>query len=196
MLVTQLDLMKPDFAGALEAALIGGARLIQLRENSSEKAGVLQLAQNAKELCDATGAQLLINADAELATQVHASGVHLRESQSVAQAREILGAEYSIGQSVHSLASARRAQNEGADYVVFGSVFPTASHPGSTPAGCEALREVTSAIGIPVFAIGGVSAQNAHGCREAGAHGVAVIRAVWDANDVVAATRALLKAIE
>src|SRR4051812_14906299 len=81
----------------------------------------------------------------------------------------------------------------GADYVVFGSVWETASHPGGGAAGLERLREVCEISPVPVYAIGGVTAERVAACLEAGAHGVAVMRAVWEAEDVESATRELVE---
>ncbi len=191
MLVTQSSLMQPDWHAALEAALVGGARLIQLREKEVSGDQLLQLATSTKQLCDRHNAHLVINREIEIARAVGA-GIHLRESQSVAQARALLGPQCLIGQSVHSLPNARHAQEEGCDYLVFGSVFPTQTHPEGVPAGLEALAKLTHEISIPVLAIGGVTPQNTGQCLAQGTHGVAVIRAVWDAPDISAAVRQLL----
>lgn len=185
MLVTQSARMRPDFLAALEAALRGGARLIQLREKELPDAELLPLARGAQALCEKFGARLLINGRAEIARQIGA-GVHWPEN---AELRFEGGVN---GVSTHSLESARRAAEQGADYLIFGSVFETRTHPGEAPAGLEKLRAVCAAVDIPVFAIGGVTAQNAAACLAAGAHGIAVIGAAWDAPDVEAAVRALI----
>ena len=80
-----------------------------------------------------------------------------------------------LGRSVHSVEAARQAAREGADYLLFGPVFPTASHPGRPATGLAALREVAGAVEVPVLAIGGVDAERARACREAGAAGFAAI---------------------
>lgn len=190
MLVTQSSLMQPNFLDEILAAVEGGARLIQLREKEMEGAELLGLSRQAKEICDAHGARLLINGNGKIAREI-GIGLHLSESNSVAEARRLWGWEYSLGQSVHSREAAQRAEGEGADYFVFGSIFPTASHAGSTPQGLEALRELTRGISIPVFAIGGISSENCLQCLEAGAHGVAVMRAVWQAPNMAQAVQAL-----
>lgn len=186
MIVTLSSLMHPDFSGALSSAIEGGASFIQLREKEMARETLFNLSLMAKTLCESRGAQLLINGSWEIARDTGA-GLHLPEAGSVAETRRALGREYFIGQSVHSLETALYAQSEGADYIVFGSVFPTASHIGSTPVGITALREVTREISIPVFAIGGVSIENCLRCLEAGAYGVAVMRAVWQTPDVAQA---------
>ena len=194
MQVTQNSLMHPDWHTALETALAAGARLVQLREKEASPAQFLQLALRAKALCDRYGAQLVVNGQVEIARETGA-GVHLQESQSVAAARALLGARCPIGQSVHSVAAAQRAQAEGCNYLVFGSVFATATHPGSIPAGLDALEEVTRLTSLPVLAIGGITPENAAVCRKHGAHGVAVIRAVWDAQNIAEAVHQFLTAL-
>jgi thiamine-phosphate pyrophosphorylase len=196
MLVTERTVMHPSTQAALQSALESGARLIQLREKEQTQSEVLRLARDAKALCDKFGAQLLINTSFEIAREVGA-GLHVPESEiaNLAAAREQLGDGVLVGASAHSLETARYAQSEGADYIVFGSVFKTASHVGSTPVGIEALREVCEAMNVPVFAIGGITTQNARDCMNAGAHGVAVIRAVWSTPDVGAAVRDFLESL-
>jgi len=196
MVITDRNLMEPDFESALQAAIRGGARLIQWREKDLPSEGVLPLARAAREICERNGAKLLVNFDFELAQKIYACGVHLPESQSVENARLQLQREYLVGQSVHSIEAAKTAENAGADYLVFGSVFQTDSHKGSTPSGLESLRKVASEVSIPVFAIGGISVSNARSCLDAGAHGVAMIRAIWSAPNVEFATRELLERIK
>ena len=195
MVITDRNLMRPSFSQALTSAVLGGARLLQLREKNLSPSGVLRLAQTAQEICAHSQARLLINSDFEIARKVGAFGTHLRESQSIYGVRKILEPEYSVGQSVHCLEAAFRAEKAGADYLVFGSIFPTQSHPESTPLGLEALREFTSRVSIPVYAVGGITVENARQCLEAGAYGVAAVRAVWDAPDVEIAVRQFTEAL-
>ncbi len=178
MLVTQRARMKPDFASALETALRGGARLIQLREKDLTHEELASLAHLTQTLCMAHGATLLLNNAPHLA-QTLGAGLHLPEN-----APPVAGEFFVRGASCHSLESARRAAEQGADYLIFGSVFETQSHPGAAPAGLKMLREVCASVAVPVFAIGGVTLRNARLCLEAGAQGIAVIGAAWDAPDV------------
>jgi thiamine-phosphate pyrophosphorylase len=196
MLVTQRERMQPDFLLALEAALRGGARLIQLREKELPDDELRALAQRAQNLCEKYGATLLINSAPNIAQKIGA-GLHWPESE-LESGGWRLEANHGLlcGISTHSLQSARRAAEQGADYIVFGSVFETQSHPGAAPAGLERLREVCAAVPIPVFAIGGITAQSAKECFAAGAHGIAVIGAAWDAEDVESAVRALILATD
>jgi len=118
---------------------------------------------------------VIVSSRCDIALAAGAAGVNLPENDiPVAAARTLMG-ERLIGRSVHSLESALHAQNEGADYVIFGPVWASASHPGSTPAGIKALAEVARALRIPVLAIGGVTEERIAECRAAGAAGFAAI---------------------
>jgi thiamine-phosphate diphosphorylase len=96
---------------------------------------------------------------------------------------------------VHDLAAAEAARSEGADYLVVGPVFATTTHPGAAPLGLEAFGRI-AALGLPAIAIGGVTPERVRAVREAGAWGVAAIRALWDAAEPAAAARAMLEALE
>lgn len=189
MLVTSRHQMKPSFERCLENALLGGAALIQLREKNLDNVLFSYLSQMTQRLCRIYGAQLLINGHAEMARKLAADGVHLPEA---VLEQNVLPENSLKGVSVHTVENAKRAAAMGADYLIFGSVFLTASHPDIAPAGLEELRKVTQAVSCPVYAIGGISAINAGSCLEAGAYGVAVMSAVWQAADVRQTVRGLL----
>jgi thiamine-phosphate diphosphorylase len=122
---------------------------------------------------------------------VGAHGVQLGVGDlSTADARIVLGAGW-IGRSVHDVAGARAAIDEGADYLLFGSVFDTDSHPGKAGQGLDLLAEVV-ALGAPVIAIGGVTPERAQSVKDTGAWGVAAIRALWHTTDAYAAAMAML----
>jgi len=197
MLLTDAAAMRPNFDVALLSALRGGARLIQLREKTLSPREVLALAHRAQKLCEVYGAQLLINSRADIARAAHVAGVHLPENDlSPRDIRLTLGEHALCGVSVHSPASARRALEEGADYLIFGPIFPTASHPESSGEGIEKLREIVQMSSRPVFAIGGIEANSARLCIEAGAHGVAVLSAAWREANIEATIKELIAQIE
>lgn len=124
---------------------------------------------------------LFVNDRLDVALAVPAAGVQLgRDSLPVSAARA-LNPLWWIGKSVHDLAEAEAARTEGADYLVVGPVYATASHPGRTPLGLERLHAITAAAeGVPVIAIGGITVETLREVRERGAYGVAAIRAFWD----------------
>jgi thiamine-phosphate diphosphorylase len=163
----------PDAAAGLRA-VERGATLLQLRDPD---ATVRRLEEEAGRLVASSTAPVLVSSRVDVALATGAAGVHLPERDLPAgEARRLLG-ERLIGRSVHSLDAAVEAERQGADYVVFGPVFPTATHPESPGAGLEALRAVAGALAIPVLAIGGIDDARARECLEAGAAGFAAIRA-------------------
>jgi thiamine-phosphate pyrophosphorylase len=124
---------------------------------------------------------VLVRGRADLALAAAAAGVNLPEDDiTVAGARSLLGPDRLVGHSVHSLASASRGVAEGADFVIFGPVFATPTHPGSPGLGLAALGEVVRAVAIPVLAIGGVDGTRGAECLATGAAGYAAIRHFQD----------------
>jgi thiamine-phosphate diphosphorylase len=162
-----------DAAGGLAAAAAHAATIVQLRDPDST---VRRLEDEAVRLVAGSPVPVLVSSRVDLALATRAAGVHLPENDlPVSAARRLLGGDRLLGRSVHSVEAARQAAAEGADYLIFGPVFATGSHPGRTPTGLAALAEVAAAVTIPVLAIGGVDAERAEACRRAGAAGFAAI---------------------
>ena len=136
--------------------------------------------------------RLFVNDRLDIALAVPTAGVQLgRGSLSVSAARA-LNPRWWIGKSVHDLAEAEAARTEGADYLVVGPVYATASHPGRRPLGLKRLEAIAVAMGdLPVIAIGGITADRVRVIRKAGAYGIAAIRAFWDAGDAAEAVRSM-----
>ncbi len=150
-----------------------GATLVQLRDPDVT---ARSLEREAERLVSAAAVPVVVGGRADVALAATAAGVHLPERDlPVAAARRLLPPPLLVGRSVHSVEAARVAEAEGADYVVFGAVFASASHGDRPPAGLDALRAVAGAVRIPVLAIGGIDAERARACREAGAAGFAAI---------------------
>jgi thiamine-phosphate diphosphorylase len=138
--------------------------------------------------------RLFVNDRLDIALAAGAAGVQLsQEGLSPDEARR-LSAEWWIGRSVHSVPEARAAQALGADYLLAGPVYHTATHPAAAPLGLEPLREITR-LGVPVIAIGGVTPERVPALAGVGVHGVAAIRAIWDAADPAGAAGAMLEAV-
>jgi thiamine-phosphate diphosphorylase len=153
-----------------------------------------QLFEIALELARVRPAAVFVNDRVDLALACHTAGVQLRhDSLPIAVARDLLGARW-LGFSAHSAEEARAAADEGADFIIAGTIYASASHTGKGQ-GLGFLAEVVRASTAPVVAIGGIDAARARECRRAGAYGVAVIRAVWDAPNPVAAVHDLLGAL-
>lgn len=174
----------------VEAALMGGAAAVQYREKTGDVALRHEQASELLPLCHAYHAPLIINDDLRLADLVGADGVHLgRDDGSVREARIILGADKIIGASCYqSLELALAAQEQGADYVAFGSFFPSVTKPNAQPAPLY-LLEQAGVLHVPVVAIGGITPDNANALIEAGVDSLAVISALFDVPDIESAAR-------
>ncbi len=173
-----------------------GVGLVQLREKDLSARELLLLGRRLLGPLREAGASLVVNDRLDVAFALGAEGVHLGASSlPVAVARRLAGLDLLIGASVHSAEGARRAEEEGADYLVLGTIFETRSHPGVNGAGPDLVAEVARSVRLPVLAIGGITPRNAPAVLRAGAAGVAVITALQSAEDVAAATRDLLQAM-
>ena len=152
--------------------------MVQLREKDMPPFELLRLARRLRRVTEGR-ALLIVNDRVDVALLAGADGVQLGEAAlDVADVRHLVGAEMLVGRSVHSEVGAVDAECQGADYLVLGTVFETASHPDGRIGGLDLVREVTTSVGIPVLGIGGITKANAPGVMEAGASGVAVITAI------------------
>ena len=185
---------RPDLE-RIAAALAAGAPGLALHARGHTLTGLEHYRLAVRLRQPSSNARLFINDRLDVALATGADGVQLRTgSLDVADARA-LGPDWLVGRSVHTTAEATAARAAGADYLLAGPVFPTATHPGAAPLGLEGIRAV-AAVGLPVIAIGGVTAERIADLRAAGAWGVAAIRALWDADDPASAARAMEKALE
>lgn len=182
-----------DLLGKVEAALAGGVAAVQYRDKSADVARRHEQASELVALCRQFGVPLIINDDLRLADLTDADGVHLgREDGSLNEARIILGKDKLIGASCYqSLDRARAAQAAGADYVAFGSFFPSPTKPDAGRADLALLRAAAQAIHVPLVAIGGITLASAPALLDAGADSLAVLSALFDAPDVRAAAHDL-----
>ena len=176
-----------------ELAIRGGADTIQFRQKQGPIRHKLIEAERVARVCQETGTPLIIDDHIEVCLGVGADGVHLgQEDFPIALARRVLGSECIIGATATTLEQARQARDEGADYIGFGPVFPSASKDKiASVKGTEALASVCAAVDIPVIAIAGISVERIEQVMRAGAHGVAVLRAVSGAQDPAAAASEL-----
>lgn len=183
--VTDSTLLPSDsFYRKVEQAIRGGARLVQYRDKSLDKENRRLQVRDLCPLCSHYGIPLIINDDIDLAIESDADGVHIgRNDVPLSQARKRLGREAIIGISCYNdLQLAVQAENLGADYVAFGSFFPSPTKPHAVRASPELLNDAKNRLSIPICAIGGITVQNAGSLIEAGADMLAVISEVFANN--------------
>ena len=176
---------------AVEQAILGGTRLIQYRDKSSDSARRLAQAQALNTLCRQYAIPLIINDDVELAFQVGAAGVHVgQDDPAFTVARARLGDQALIGVSCYNrLDLALEAERAGADHVAFGAMFPSPTKPDEVRAPLELIREARAVLTIPIVAIGGITPDNAPLLLDAGVDALAVISGVFAQSDIQAAAR-------
>ena len=177
----------------VSAAARGGAGAVQLREKDLSARDLYALGARLQAALSPYGVPLLINDRLDVALALDAAGVHLAgHSLPTAVARRLLGPDKLLGVSTHSVEEARRAAAEGADFIVFGPVFTTPSKVAyGPPQGLHHLTAVVRAVHIPVIAIGGIDHTNLSSVVQAGAYGVAMIRAILAAPEPYQATQQL-----
>lgn len=181
----------------IESAARAGVDWVQIREKDLSGRALAEVTGEALRRLPASG-RILVNDRLDVACVAGAAGVHLGEqSLRVQQARRFikerkLPADFLVGVSTHSLQAAKAAESGGANYIIFGPVFPTPSKLAyGPPQGVEKLAQVCRKVSIPVLAIGGITAQNLAECAAAGAAGIAAIRLFQDTQDLAGMVRSL-----
>ena len=177
---------------AAQAALAGGVTILQLREKHASHGELVAAARRLKPVCEAYGVPLIIDDDVEAVLESGADGVHVGQGDmAVAEARRILGPDKIIGASAHSEAEAREAVRQGADYLGCGAVFATATKNDTTPLSREELRRICRCVEVPAVAIGGITEANCMELAASGIAGIAVVSAIFAAEDKRTAARRL-----
>ncbi len=165
----------------------GGADLIQYRNKTGSEEEKLKEAREIASLLKKTPIQFIINDDPFLAQKVGADGVHLGQSDgSIAQARALLGTQKTIGVTTRSVPEALRAEKEGATYIAVGDLFGTHTKPNTQKTSLKTLKQICNSVSIPVIAIGGITSENKSQALTAGAHSIAVSRAILTAPNISA----------
>lgn len=199
-LVTDDDVLRrPDFSATARSILArhGSAVALHLRGHGLGGGELYRLGSELVPVADETGAILLVNDRVDVALALGAAGAQLgRRSIPLAAARGLLGPERWLGYSAHDPAELPSAAAGGADYIVYGTIFPSATHPGEATAGVEGVREAASRATVPIIAIGGMTPERVPEVRAAGAYGVAVLGGVWSATRPLDAVGAFLTVLE
>jgi thiamine-phosphate pyrophosphorylase len=180
----------------VEKAIKGGVTFVQLREKKLDKESFLDEALEIQKLCRKYDIPFVVNDNVEIAKEINADGVHVGQGDMGAvNVRDILGDDRIIGVSVQTVDQAVLAQKQGADYLGVGAVFPTSSKADAEDVSYETLKAICEAVDIPVVAIGGISAGNVSKLKGSGISGIAVISAVFAAEDIESATKNLKQLI-
>lgn len=176
---------------AVGEAIAGGAALIQYRDKGIDAERRRAQARALLALCRRHGVSFIVNDDVALAAALGADGVHIgRDDPGLADTRRQLGADRLIGVSCYNeLERALTAQAQGADYIAFGSFFPSPTKPQAVRAGVELLRAARAQLRIPIVAIGGITPENGADLLAAGADALAVIDGVFNQPDIRAAAQ-------
>ena len=176
----------------VEAALKGGASCVQLREKELSDEDFLREALELSTLCKRYRVPFFINDNVDVAIRCHADGIHLgQEDMQAAQVRQRVGPDMMIGVSVHSVAEALEAVRNGADCLGAGAVFATSTKTDVQTMPRETLRAICQAVNIPVVAIGGINKENIAALCGTGVDGVALVSAIFGADDIEGACREL-----
>lgn len=176
----------------VEAALRGGVTCVQLREKDLDEALFLQEARELRGLCRQYKVPFIVNDNVDIAIACKADGVHVgQEDLAAGEVRRWIGDEMILGVSVHTVEEARQAVRDGADYLGLGAVFPTSTKTDADPMSREILRAICDAVDVPVVAIGGINRDNLLRLAGSGVDGVALVSAIFSAEDVEGACRDL-----
>jgi thiamine-phosphate pyrophosphorylase len=180
----------------VEESVSTGATLVQFRAKSLDTADFLDLGCRIQKVVHKHGIPLIINDRVDIALACDASGVHLGQKDlPLKAARTLLGKKRIIGISISSVEEARAAEAQGADYLGVGPIYYTASKRDLPRiVGIEGLKAIKAEVKIPLLAIGGITIERAPEVAASGADGMAVISAVWGADDIASATKALIAA--
>ncbi len=195
-----LDLVLCGKAGIFEtaqAAVVGGATMIQLRDKEADLLEMIEMGQALKKVLVGRGVSLIINDNVEAAIKIGADGVHVGQSDmAVDRARQLIGKDMILGLSVETVEQADGVDDSIVDYVGAGPIFATTTKPGhARPIGFHGLEKIAHRLRVPVVAIGGLKAEHVFSCFAAGAKGLAVASAICGRPNPEEATREIALAI-
>ena len=196
LVVSKADAKEGELDDLVKNAVAGGVNIVQLRDRSLPAGELLEVARLIKRATRGK-ALVVINDRADVAQVVEADGLHLPEDGLPTRAaRQLIGRYAVLGRSVHDAEAAREADQQGAEYVIAGTIYKSTSHPEGKPVGPGLITEMTKNSSFPVIAIGGITADKVAEVVKAGAAGVAVISAITKAEDPKAAAEELVTALK
>lgn len=183
-----------SLADVVEAAILGGATLIQLREKTMDDESFICEAMEVKKVTDAYGIPLIINDNLKVCLACDAAGVHVGQDDLRAEkVRELLGPDKIIGVTAKTVEQAKAAVRQGADYLGSGAMFGSSTKSEARPMTLDEFKEIRRSVSIPIVLIGGIDAENIRELKGSGAQGVAVVSGIFAQPDVEAAARKLKK---
>lgn len=169
----------------VNSAIKGGITMLQLREKELSEAEFLKEAEKIKPLCRANDIPFIINDDVDVAVKCGADGVHIGQNDMAAEkVRQIIGEDMILGVSAQTPEQAVKAEEAGTDYLGVGAVFPTSTKSDALSVSYETLKEICASVSIPVVAIGGICAENIKELSGSGIDGVALVSAIFGAEDI------------
>ena len=176
----------------VESALKGGVTCVQLREKELDEAAFLQEAKDIQALCRRYGVPFIVNDNVDIAVACGADGVHVgQEDMRAGEVRRLVGENMILGVSVHTVVEARQAVRDGADYLGLGTVFPTSTKTDVDGMPRETLRTICCAVDVPIVAIGGLNRGNILQLSGSGVDGVALVSAIFGAENIEESCREL-----
>ena len=195
--VTDRNCMKAkDFETAVEQAILGGVTCVQLREKNISEDELIEEAGRLLKICHKYNVPLIINDDYKAALKCGADGVHVGiEDSPVSEIRRIAGDNFVIGATAKTVEQAKIAEESGADYLGVGAVFPSPTKKNAIRITPEKLSEICGCVNIPAVAIGGITVGNVDSIKGCGHCGIAVVSAVFGADDIKKAAEELRKAV-
>lgn len=172
------------FLKTIEEAIKGGVSVVQIREKTADTLDFYNLALKVKKITDQYNVPLIINDRVDVALAIDADGVHVGQSDMPCDVtRKLVGPDKIVGVSAATIDEAKKAENDGADYIGTGAVFPTATKDDAPKITKKDLKEVVDSINIPVVAIGGINLENASELKDTGIKGLSVVSAIMSSED-------------
>jgi 8-oxo-dGTP diphosphatase len=169
-----------DCEQKVKAAIDRGIRLIQLREKDIGEADFLELSERLYQITSHINAKLILNTSVELFQMTNADGIHMTGKRLAECKSRPVGKDKLFSASTHTIEELRHASTVGADFAMLSPVLPTNSHPGEPALGWEVFKEIVGQINIPVYALGGMNANDVTQAKQHGAQGIAAITALWE----------------
>ena len=192
-LVTDNSENEEKFLKTIEEAILGGVTVVQIREKTAETLDFYNLAVKVKEITARYDVPLIINDRVDVALAIDADGVHVGQSDmSCDVTRRLIGEDKILGVSAATIEEAKKAENDGADYIGTGAVFPTKTKKDAESVTKKDLSDIAKSINIPVVAIGGITIENAGELKDTGIAGLSVVSAIMSADDPEKASKKLL----